>query len=110
MVTHIGPKEVIPNTMRKYEALYIVSPKLNESEVTAIAEKFKKAAEENGAKVSKAQLWEKRKFAYEINHMKEGNYIIMEFESETSVPNELNRLMRISDDVIRHRIFALETA
>ncbi len=94
--------------MRKYEALYIVNPKLSGTEVQAIADKFKTSAESNGASVKKAGLWEKRKLAYDIEGHKDGNYIIMEFESEPSVPNELNRLMRISDDVIRHRIFSTE--
>ena len=51
----------------------------------------------------------KSKLAYEIDGFKEGNYIMMHFESGPTVPHELNRLMGIHDDVIRHRIFKFES-
>ena len=55
-----------------------------------------------------AAKWDKRKLAYEINGFKEGNYILMNFDAPADLPSELNRLMRISDDVIRHRIYLRE--
>lgn len=93
---------------RNYEALYIVRPELKEADIAKIAERFSKVVTDNGGTVSKAALWEKRKFAYEINDIKEGNYIIMNFEAPGTVPAELNRLMRISDDVLRHTIVKQE--
>jgi small subunit ribosomal protein S6 len=95
---------------RNYEALYIVRPDLKDEEVQKIADKFKKVAEDKGATVSKAEKWEKRKLAYEIAGLKEGNYIIMNFEAGPDVPAELNRLMKISDDVVRHQIVKQEVA
>jgi small subunit ribosomal protein S6 len=89
---------------RNYEVLYIAHPNLKPDDLTRVIEKFKKIAEDNGAIISRAELWEKRKLAYEINKLKEGNYIIMNFEAPATAPAELNRLMRISDDVIRHTI------
>lgn len=94
--------------MRKYEALYIVDAKLNDTEIQTIADKFKSVVESKEGNVESAGKWEKRKLAYPIKGHKEGNYILMNFESHSSVPNELNRLMRINDDVIRHRIFLLD--
>jgi len=93
---------------RNYEALYIVSPALTDSEVKAIADRFKGVVETQGGSVAKAEKWEKRKLAYEIAGHREGNYIIMHFACESKVPAELNRQMRNSDDVIRHRIYKLE--
>lgn len=90
---------------RNYEALYIVSGALNDSEVKTIADRFKGAVEAQGGQVAKAEKWERRKLAYEINGHKDGNYVIMHFEAESKVPAELSRQMRISDDVIRHRIY-----
>ena len=87
---------------RSYETLYIVKPELKDSEIQKIADKFKKVVEDKGGKVNSAEKWEKRKLAYEIAGQKEGNYVIMLFDAEGDVPAELNRLMRISDDVIRH--------
>lgn len=93
---------------KKYEAIYIVAASHQDSEVQAIADRFKEVVEKNGGTVGSAGLWEKRKLAYEINGHTEGNYVLMLFESPTSVPRELDRLLRISDDVIRHRIYVRE--
>jgi len=93
---------------RKYEAFYIVKPELNDSDVQKIADRFKAVVEEQGGTVEKAGKWDKRKLSFEINGYKEGNYILMTFEAGAKAPAELNRLMRISDDVIRHRVFKLE--
>jgi small subunit ribosomal protein S6 len=88
--------------MKKYEVLYIVPASLTEAEVQKIADHFKGVVEKNGGTVDSAGLWEKRKLAYEIEGHRDGNY--------AQAPAELNRLMRISDDVVRHRIYALEEA
>ncbi len=93
---------------RKYEAFYIVKPNLNDAEVQAIADKFKGVVETQGGTVEKAAKWDKRKLAYEINGLKEGNYVLMYFEAEAKIPAELNRQMRISDDIVRHRIYLRE--
>lgn len=93
---------------RSYEALYIVRPELKDADIQKIADRFKKVVEDKGGAVSKAEKWEKRKLAYELNGLKEGNYIIMNFQAEGDVPAELNRLLRISDDVVRHTIVKQE--
>lgn len=94
--------------MNRYEAFYIVKPDFTEEEVQKIADKFKKVVEDREGTVEAAALWEKRKLAYEIDDFKEGNYILMHFACPPTVPLELNRQMRINDDIIRHRIFRLE--
>lgn len=93
---------------RSYEAFYIVPAALTDEEVQGIADHFKEVVEKNGGTVESAGKWEKRRLAYEINGHKEGNYVLMKFEAPGPVPNELNRLMRINDSVIRHRIDKLE--
>lgn len=92
----------------KYEALYILRGELKDSEIQKITDKFKKVVEDKGGTVSEAGKWEKRKLAYEIKGVKEGNYILMNFEAEGDVPAELSRLLRISDDIIRHQIVKQE--
>lgn len=93
---------------KKYEAFYIVKPDFNDGEVNKIAEHFKGVVESHGGSVEKAGKWDKRKLAYELNGYKEGNYILMNFEAPAELPAELGRLMRINDDIIRHRIYKLE--
>lgn len=89
---------------RQYEAFYIVPSALSDAEVQTVADHFKEVVEKNGGTVESAEKWEKRKLAYEINGHREGNYVLMKFDAPAACPNELNRLMRINDSVIRHRI------
>ncbi|MCC7229578.1 MAG: 30S ribosomal protein S6 [Fimbriimonadaceae bacterium] len=93
---------------KKYEAFYIVKPDFNDGDVQKIADHFKGIVENHGGTVEKAGKWDKRKLAYEVNGFKEGNYVLMNFEAPADLPAELGRLMRINDDVIRHRIYKLE--
>ncbi|MBS1709326.1 MAG: 30S ribosomal protein S6 [Armatimonadetes bacterium] len=92
----------------KYEALYIVPASLTSDEVQAVADNFKGVVERNGGTVESAGLWEKRKLAYEIDGHREGNYILMLFDAPGTVPAELNRLMRINDQVFRHTILSVD--
>jgi len=93
---------------RNYEAFYILRPELTDADVQKIADRFKEIVEGKGGQVESAGKWDKRKLAYEIDGLKEGNYVLMNFSAAGDVPAELNRLMRISDDVVRHRIFLVE--
>jgi small subunit ribosomal protein S6 len=95
---------------RKYEAIYIVRPEMTDADVQKVADRFKSLVEEKGGSVENAGKWEKRKLAYEIDGFKEGNYVLMNFEAGPAVPQELNRLLGINDDVIRHRIFKVDEA
>lgn len=94
--------------MKKYEAFYIVPPTLTDDEVQKVADNFKAVVEKNGGVVESAAKWDKRKLAYELKGLREGNYVLMNFEAPAQVPAELNRLMRISDDIVRHTILVRE--
>ena len=94
--------------VRKYEAFYIVKPEFSDADVQKIADRFKTVVTDHGGTVETAAKWDKRKLAYEINGYKEGTYILMNFEADAQVPKELNRLMRINDDIIRHRLYSQE--
>jgi small subunit ribosomal protein S6 len=93
---------------RKYEAFYIVKPDLTDSEVQKIADRFKALVEGKGGVVESAGKWDKRKLAYEVNGYKEGTYILMHFEAPADVPSELKRVLGITEDVIRNRIYLRE--
>ena len=86
----------------------IIKPEINDTDLQKIADKFKGIIEENGGTVERAAKWDRRKLAYEIEGFREGNYVLFNFEAEAKIPLELNRLMRINDDIIRHRIFKVE--
>ena len=87
-------------TAEKYEVLYVLNPNLSEEETQAIVEKFKTLIEQNGT-VDEMEEWGKRKLAYEINYLTEGYYVLVKFTSGPEFPAELDRILGITDGVIR---------
>ena len=59
--------------------------------------------------VTKVDRWGKRRLAYEINDLTEGYYLLVEMEAPSATAQELDRVLRISDDVLRHLIIRLNT-
>ena len=87
-------------TTEKYEVLYVLNPNPTEEETQAIVEKFKTLIEQNGT-VDEMEEWGKRKLAYEINYLTEGYYVLVKFTSGPELPAELDRILGITDGVIR---------
>ena len=90
-------------TSAKYELLYIMDPDLSEEDYTAIVEKFRTLISENGT-VDEIDEWGKRKLAYLINDKAEGSYVLVKFTSAPDFPAELDRVLRITDGVVRSLI------
>ena len=90
-------------TSEKYEVMYIVSGKMTEEEVAPVVEKFKALVEANGT-LEEMEEMGKRKLAYDINYMSEGYYVLMKFTSSPDFPAELDRILGITDGVIRSLI------
>ncbi len=86
-----------------YEAMYILDPSLNEEAVAALVAKFKAVVEANGT-VSEVDEWGKRRLAYPINDLMEGYYVLMTFSAKPEFPRELDRILRITDGVMRSLI------
>lgn len=93
--------------MRKYEIMYIVETG-NEELIESIVTKFDKLLVDNGATIEKTDRWGKRRLAYEINDQKDGYYVLITFEAEANVVKELDRVMRITDGILRHMIVKQE--
>lgn len=94
--------------MRGYEVMYIINPALEEEAVIGVIEKFKNLLETNGGEISKLDRWGKRRLAYEIDDLKEGHYVLCNFNSKPEVAHELDRVMKIADDVVRHMIIRID--
>ena len=94
--------------MRKYETIFILHPSLDEEAVKANIEKFKGVIENGGGTVENVDFWGKRKLAYEIAKVNEGFYTLINFEANTELPKELERVFRITDGVIRHIVVKQE--
>lgn len=94
--------------MKKYETLFIIMPNLTEEEVKATIEKTRSVIEKGNGVIENVDEWGKRRLAYEINKINEGFYVLMNFNASTELPKELDRVFRISDNVLRHSIICME--
>ena len=86
-----------------YEVVYIIDPALGEEAIAATVERFKALAEQHGTAVE-VEEWGKRKLAYAIDYKTEGYYVLMSFTSDGEFPKELDRILGITEGVIRSMI------
>ncbi len=94
--------------MRDYELIYIIKPNLDEEATSAVVEKFTNLITNNGGQIDKNDRWGKRKLAYEVNDYREGYYTLVNFKGEAKVAQELERVLKITDDVIKHLLVRKE--
>ncbi len=87
----------------KYETVFIINSELGEEAIAELVTKFKTLVEKNGTLVN-VDEWGKRKFAYPINDMNEGYYVLIDFESVPSFPAELDRVFKITEGIMRSLI------
>lgn len=90
--------------MRKYEVVFVHRPDLDEEKSAALIERFKDLIESHGGEVLKIDKWGKRRLAYEVKDLREGVYIIAHMNAEPEVATELDRVFKITDEVLRHII------
>lgn len=95
--------------MRNYELMYIIRPDVDQETVQAVTEKFQGIIV-NGGEIVKHDIMGKRRLAYEINKHREGTYVLVNFTATSDVVNELERVLKISDEVIRHIVVREQTA
>ena len=88
--------------MNKYELAVVVSAKLEDEARADVIEKVKAMITRFGGNVTDVDEWGKRRFAYEIQKMKEGFYYFIQFESDSVCPNEVEAHIRIMEPVIRY--------
>ena len=91
----------------KYEVLYIIDPAQGEEGIAALVEKFKAMVEAEGT-LTEVNEWGKRRLAYPIEDLNEGYYVLMTFESKPELPAELDRVMKITDGIMRCLITTVE--
>ena len=94
--------------MRMYELMVIHRPGLSDTEMRSAVSEIESALQTQGAEMQGTDLWGKRRFAYEIDHIKEGYYSVLTFKGETTVVETLDRALALSDPVIRHKFVRLE--
>ncbi len=87
--------------------MLIIIPELDEEQVNNTAERFRTIIERTGGEADKINNWGRRKLAYEIEHRTDGFYVVMEFTAGDRTLTELKRILRVSDDILRHMIVKL---
>jgi small subunit ribosomal protein S6 len=90
--------------MRTYELMTIHRPELAEEDVRSLVSGIESFLVDRGATVASTDLWGKRRFAYEIDHLSEGFYSVVTFDADTEAVGELDRTLSLADDVIRHKV------
>ncbi|HWB72564.1 MAG TPA: 30S ribosomal protein S6 [Egibacteraceae bacterium] len=90
--------------MRTYELMMITNGTLDENAVAATVERFTTLVATLGGNVEGVDHWGKRQFAYEIQHMTDGYYTVVEFQLPSDGLVELERQLRLADEVVRHKI------
>jgi len=92
-----------------YEVTYIVRPNLEETEVDTRIEQLAETLRQNGGEVvGEIEKMGKRRLAYEIDDVREGFYVVMKFKSEPATAKELERQMRLNEDVMRALLINLD--
>ena len=94
--------------MNKYELAVVVSAKLEDEARADVIEKVKALITRFGGNVTDVDEWGKRRFAYEIQKMREGFYYFIQFEAEATCPAEVERHVRIMDNVLRYLVVKKE--
>lgn len=92
--------------MKNYELLYIVKPTLDEDARDAALETIKNTITEANGEVGEVNVWGSRRLAYPIQKFRDGVYTLVNFKATVELPKELDRRLKINEDVIRHVIVA----
>lgn len=93
--------------MNKYEVMFIARP-LEEAEVDPIVTFVSDLLTKNGAKIEKVDRWGKRHLAYPVKKQNDGNYVLINFEAEPTVIKEIDRVIKIRDEILKHLIVKID--
>ncbi|MCH4178637.1 MAG: 30S ribosomal protein S6 [Megasphaera sp.] len=93
--------------MNKYEVMFIAKP-LEETEVDPIVEFISNLITKNGGNIEKVDRWGKRHLAYLVKKQSEGYYVLINFEADPTVIKEIDRVIKIRDEILRHLIVKID--
>jgi small subunit ribosomal protein S6 len=93
--------------MRPYEVMVILNVGLEEDAIRATVSRATDLIKSRGATLGRVDHWGRRRFAYEIKHLNEGYYVLIETTAEPPVMAELDRMLHLADEVIRYKVIRL---
>ncbi|HJX08814.1 MAG TPA: 30S ribosomal protein S6 [Actinomycetota bacterium] len=93
--------------MREYECMLILPAEADEALVTTAVDRISKVISPTGGEVTKLDRWGRKRFAYELARQTEGYYVVVQFRAEPGAQQELDRTLKIADEVIRYKVLLL---
>ena len=93
--------------MRPYEVMIILDATLEDDGVQGAIDRATQLISSRGGTPGKIDRWGKRRFAYELDHRWEGIYVLLQATAEPGVMDELDRSLRLADEVLRHKVIRL---
>jgi small subunit ribosomal protein S6 len=93
--------------VRPYEIMVIIDVGLEEDAIRASIDRVTNLITSRGGTVGRVDRWGKRRFAYELHHKWEGYYVLVGASAEPAVMAELDRMLHLADEVIRHKVIRL---
>lgn len=91
-----------------YENVFIARQDISSAQVEALTDSFANLVAENGGKVEKREYWGLRNLAYRIKKNRKGHYVLLNLDAPPAAVNELERTMRINEDVLRYLTIRME--
>jgi small subunit ribosomal protein S6 len=93
--------------VRKYEVVFIFKV-LEEEATNTVVAKFENLIKNNGGEIEKIDRWGKKRLAYEIKDVADGYYVLVHFNSEPATVKELDRVAKITEEVLKHMIVKVD--
>ena len=93
---------------RQYELVYIVTPESSDEQVAELHTQIEQIVQRFGGTFDKTENWGRRKLAYEIGHHREGTYVVETITGSGEMVKEIDRRLRVIDQVIRHLIVRVD--
>jgi small subunit ribosomal protein S6 len=91
--------------MREYELMYIARPNLEPEQYEAMQDRVSNLVTQNSGEITGLDIWGRRRLGYPIKHETDGYYVVLSFKGGDELVRELDRVLAISDDFLRFKIF-----
>ena len=93
--------------MRPYEVMVIFDAGLEEEPIAAVLNRATELIRSSGGNPGRVDRWGRRRFAYELHHRWEGSYVLIDATAEPATMAELDRMLQLADEVVRHKVIRL---
>lgn len=100
----------MPTLTQKYELMVILDPSVSEHVVTPTLDKYLAVVKNDKGTIDNVDVWGRRQLAYPINKKTEGTYVVVQFTSPTTTVAELDRVLGLSEAVLRAKVLRAEDA